>query len=159
VAKIIPNERHGEGIGYYALSITLAAAVGPFLGMFIDQHADFNMNFVLCTVLLAFSFVCSLFLNVPKPELTKEQLAGMKGFKLSNFSESKAFPNSVIAAFMGLGYASILSFISSYAIEINLVNIASFSFIFYAVSTLVTIPFAGRWFDTKGENFVMYPAF
>lgn len=159
VAKIIPNERYGEGIGYYALSITLAAAVGPFLGMFIHQHADFNMNFVLCTVLLAFSFVCSLFLNVPKAELTKEQLANMKGFKWSNFFESKAFPISIIGAFMGLGYASILSFITSYATEINLVDIASFFFIFYAVSTLISRPFAGRWFDTKGENFVMYPAF
>lgn len=159
VAKIIPNERHGEGIGYYALSITLAAAVGPFLGMFINQHADFSMNFVLCTVLLAFSFVCSLFLSVPKAELTKEQLASIKGFKLSNFFESKAFPISIIGAFMGLGYASILSFITSYAIEINVVDIASFFFIFYAVSTLVSRPFAGRWFDTKGENFVMYPAF
>src|SRR5699024_3719331 len=96
VAKIIPNERHGEGIGYHALSITLAAAVDQSLGMFIDQHADFNMHFVLCTVLLAFSFVCSLLLNVPKPELTKEQLPGMKGFKLRNFFESKAFPISVI---------------------------------------------------------------
>src|SRR5690625_5443386 len=80
----------------------------------------------------------------------------MKGFKLSNFFESKAFPISIIGAFMGLGYASILSFISSYAVEINLVDIASFFFIFYAVSTLVSRPFAGRWFDTKGENFVMY---
>src|SRR5699024_11248090 len=77
----------------------------------------------------------------------------------SNFFESKAFPLSVIDSFIGLGYASILSFISSYAIEINLVDIASFFFIFYAVSTLVSRPFAGRWFDTKGENFVMYPAF
>src|SRR5690625_2664518 len=159
VAKIIPNERYGEGIGYYALSITLAAAVGPFLGMFINQYADFSMNFVLCTILLAFSFVSSLFLNVPKAELTKEQLAGMRGFKLSNFFESKAFPISIIGAFMGLGYASILSFITSYAIEINVVDIASFFFVFYAVSTLVSRPFAGRWFDTKGENFVMYPAF
>ena len=49
VASIIPSERRGEGIGYYALSVTLAAAIGPFLGMFINQHADFNMNFILCT--------------------------------------------------------------------------------------------------------------
>lgn len=30
VAKIIPHERRGEGTGYYALSVTLAAAIGPF---------------------------------------------------------------------------------------------------------------------------------
>lgn len=38
VAKIIPNERRGEGTGYYALSVVLAAAVGPFLGMFLTDH-------------------------------------------------------------------------------------------------------------------------
>lgn len=30
VAGIIPNERRGEGTGYYALSVTLAAAVSAF---------------------------------------------------------------------------------------------------------------------------------
>ncbi len=35
---------------------------------------------------------------------------------------------------------------------------ASFLY-FYAAAILVSRPFTGRWFDTKGENFVMYPAF
>ncbi|WP_029268831.1 MFS transporter [Virgibacillus alimentarius] len=159
VASIIPKQRHGEGIGYYALSITLAAAVGPFLGMFIHQHADFSINFILCIILLGFSFICSFFLTVPKSEITKEQLEDLKGFKRSSFLEPRTIPIAIIAGFMGLGYASILSFINSYAIAIDVVDIASFFFIFYAVATLVSRPFVGRWFDTKGENFVMYPAF
>ncbi len=74
VANIIPIERRGEGIGYYALSTTLAAAIGPFLGMFINQHANFNMNFVLCTILIVFSFVTSLFLDVPKVRAFKRAI-------------------------------------------------------------------------------------
>ena len=159
VANIIPIERRGEGIGYYALSTTLAAAIGPFLGMFINQHANFNMNFVLCTILIVFSFVTSLFLDVPKGELSKEQLDKMKGFKFDNFFEAKAIPISIISAFIGLGYSGVLSFLTSYSIEIHLVDVASFFFVFYAVAILVSRPFTGRWFDTKGENFVMYPAF
>ena len=159
VASIIPIERRGEGIGYYALSTTLAAAIGPFLGMFINQHANFNMNFVLCTILIVFSFVTSLFLHVPKVEFTKEQLEKMKGFKLSNFFEPKAIPISIISAFVGLGYSGVLSFLTSYSIQIHLVEVASFFFVFYAAAILVSRPFTGRWFDTKGENFVMYPAF
>ena len=38
-------------------------------------------------------------------------------------------------------------------------DVASFFFVFYAVAILVSRPFTGRWFDTKGENYVMYPAF
>ncbi|AEO99992.1 MFS transporter [Weizmannia coagulans] len=159
VAGIIPNERRGEGTGYYALSVTLAAAVGPFVGMFLIQHASFNMVFALCLVLLALSFISALFLKVPKVELSKADLEKMKGLKISNFFESKVFPIAIISAFVGLGYSSILSFLTSYAKEMNLVDISSFFFIVYAVTVLVSRPFTGRWFDTKGENFVMYPSF
>ena len=159
VVSIIPIERRGEGIGYYALSTTVAAAIGPFLGMFINQHGNFNMNFVLCSILIIFSFVTSLFLRVPKEEFTQEQLERMKEFKLGNFFEAKAIPISIISAFIGLGYSGVLSFLTSYSIEINLVDVASFFFVFYAVAIFVSRPFTGRLFDRKGENYVMYPAF
>lgn len=159
VAKIIPNQRRGEGTGYYGLSVTLAAAIGPFLGMFLTQHASFNMNFLLCIILLGFSFIAAFFLKVPKVELTKEQLDKMKGFSIDNFFEAKAIPISIIGAFVGFGYSSILSFLTSYTKEIGLVDVGSFFFIVYAVFILVSRPFTGRWFDLKGENFVVYPSF
>ncbi|MCU9614426.1 MFS transporter [Caldibacillus lycopersici] len=158
VSSIIPNERRGEGTGYYALSVTLAAAVGPFLGMYINQHVGFEMNLILCTILLGLSFLASLFMIIPKAEFTKEQLKNMNSFKLSNFFEPKAFSISFISLFIGLGYSSILSFLTSYAQEIKLVDVASFFFIVYAIVILASRPFTGRWFDQKGENFVVYPS-
>ena len=159
VAKIIPNARRGEGTGYYALSVTLAAAIGPFLGMFLTQHSSFNMNFIICIILLAFSFIAVFFVKVPKLEFSKEQLETMKGFSIHNFFEVKAIPISILGALIAFGYSSILTFLTSYAKEINLVDVGSFFFIVYAVFILVSRPFTGRWFDQKGENFVMYPAF
>lgn len=117
------------------------------------------MVFALCLVLLALSFISALFLKMPKVVLSKADLEKMKGLKISNFFEPKVFPIAIISAFVGLGYSSILSFLTSYAKEMNLVDISSFFFIVYAVTVLVSRPFTGRWFDTKGENFVMYPSF
>ena len=158
VAKIIPNERRGEGTGYYALSLTVAASIGPFLGMFITQHATFYMNFIVCIIFLAFSFIAVFFIKIPKLKFTKEELKKKKGLSLHNFFEVKAIPISIIACIIALGYSSILTFITTYAKEINLVYVSSFFFIVYAVFVLVSRPFTGRWFDEKGENFVMYPA-
>lgn len=158
VAKFIPNERRGEGTGYYALSITVAAAIGPFLGMFITGHAALFMNFIVCIILIAFSFVAVFFIKIPKLEFTKVELESKKDFSLHNFFEAKAIPISIIAAIFGLCYSSILTFITTYAKEINLINVGSFFFIVYAVFVLVSRPFTGQWFDKKGENFVMYPA-
>lgn len=158
VSKIIPNERCGEGTGYYALSITVAASIGPFLGMFITEHATFYMNFIVCIIFLAFSFIAVFFIKIPKLEFTKEQLKSRKGLSLHNFFEVKAIPISIIACIIALCYSSILTFITTYAKEINLAYVSSFFFIVYAVFVLVSRPFTGRWFDEKGENFVMYPS-
>ncbi|MGG4038658.1 MFS transporter [Heyndrickxia ginsengihumi] len=158
VSSVIPEERRGEGTGYYALSTTLASAIGPFFGILINQHLGFKLNFVVCTVLIVISLLSSIFLMVPRTEYNKEQLNSMKGFKLSNFFEPKALPISIVSIFIGIAYSSILSFINSYAQQINLVDAASFFFIVYSIATLVSRPFTGRLFDLKGENFVVYPA-
>lgn len=158
VAAIIPNSRRGEGTGYYALSVTLAAAIGPFLGMFLTEHAGFRANFVLCLILLVISFLAAFFIKSANEDTSKEHKVKAAGFSLYHFFEAKAIPISILGFFIAFGYSSILTFLTSYAKEIHLVDTASFFFIVYSAFTLISRPYTGRWFDQKGENFVMYPA-
>lgn len=159
VADIIPQERRGEGIGYYALSTTVAAAIGPFLGMYVTAHTSFYVNFVLCLGVLLVSFLAAFLLKVPRIELTTSEVKRMKGWTWENFFESKAVPISIVCAIIAFCYSSILSFLTSYSETIQLQGVASFFFIAYAVAILVSRPFTGRWFDQIGENVVMYPTF
>ena len=53
IMDIIPNERRGEGISYFSLSITLAMAVGPFLGLYISEQGSFTIIFVACTLFVS----------------------------------------------------------------------------------------------------------
>lgn len=155
---IIPNERRGEGISYFSLSITLAMAVGPFLGLYISQQGSFTMIFVVCTLFSLISTIILLFVHIPEGDITKDQLNEMKGFKLKDFFEIKAVPISIIIAIMGFAYSGILSFITAYAKEIDLMEAASFFFLIYAIFILISRPFTGRLLDQKGDNIVMYPA-
>lgn len=159
IANLIPQERRGEGISYYAMSMTFASAFGPFFGIYLHQHASFNAILVLCVFLLAISYSATFFLRVSEAELTKEQLDNMKRFALSNFIEYKVLSIAIIGAIVGFGYSSIISFLSSYTKQINLIDAGSFFFIVYSIATLISRPVTGRWFDLKGENFVMYPSF
>lgn len=59
----------------------------------------------------------------------------------------------------GLTYSSILTFLQFFAKEIDLVSLASYFFIFYAIASLITRPIAGRLMDQKTENVVAYPSF
>ncbi|MGE7879254.1 MFS transporter [Peribacillus muralis] len=158
VAQIIPATRKGEGIGYYSMSATLATAIGPFIGLYMAQHTSFQVIFSFCLALGLISLITAFFLYVPALKVTAKA-AESKGFKLSNFIEPKALPISLITLILAFCYSSVLSFISFYAIEIDLVNTASFFFVIYAVAVLLSRPFSGPLMDRRGANFIMYPAF
>ncbi|USK74503.1 MFS transporter [Peribacillus frigoritolerans] len=158
VAQIIPATRKGEGIGYYSMSATLATAIGPFIGLYMAQHTSFQVIFSFCLALGVISLITAFFLYVPALKVTAK-VTESKGFKLSNFIEPKALPISIITLLLAFCYSSVLSFISFYAIEIDMVNTASFFFVVYAVAVLLSRPFSGPLMDRKGSNFIMYPAF
>jgi MFS family permease len=158
VAQIIPATRKGEGIGYYSMSATLATAIGPFIGLYMAQHTSFQVIFSFCLALGVISLITAFFLYVPALKVTAK-VTESKGFKLSNFIEPKALPISIITLLLAFCYSSVLSFISFYAIEIDLVNTASFFFVVYAVAVLLSRPFSGPLMDRRGSNFIMYPAF
>ncbi|MEC0272212.1 MFS transporter [Peribacillus frigoritolerans] len=158
VAQIIPPTRKGEGIGYYSMSATLATAIGPFIGLFMAQNTSFQVIFSFCLALGIISLITAFLLYVPPLKVTAK-VTESKGFKLSNFIEPKALPISIITLLLAFCYSSVLSFISFYAIKIDLVNTASFFFVVYAVAVLISRPFSGPLMDRKGSNFIMYPAF
>lgn len=156
VTNIIPKERTGEGLGYFMLSNTLGMAVGPFLSMFISRHGSFSTIFVACTIFSVLGFVSALFLFVPEIKLTKQQLEATRGFNYRSFFEPKAIPISIVCGIIAFCYSSVFSFLTAYSREINLVNTASFFFVIYAIAMLFSRPQAGRLFDRKGENPVIY---
>ncbi|TLS35396.1 MFS transporter [Pseudalkalibacillus caeni] len=157
VAQIIPKTRKGEGIGYYSMSITLATAVGPFIGLYMSQHATYQSIFSFCLGLGVISLIIAAFMNIPEVKTSTSD--DRKGLTLSSFIEPKAVPIALVTLILALGYSSVLSFINFFAIEIDLVEIASFFFIVYAVAILVSRPLTGRLMDVRGANAVMYPAF
>lgn len=159
VANIIPGARRGEGISYYAMSSTLASAFGPFLGIYLNQQVSFNAILGICILLVVICYIAAFLLKVPEAALTAAQLEDMKRFTLSNFVEFKALPISAIGTILGLCYSGIVGFIASYTREINLIEAGSFFFIVYSAAILISRPLTGRWFDLKGEGFVLYPSF
>ena len=86
---IIPNERRGEGTGYFAMSMNLAMAIGPFIGLLITQHFSFDYIFATATIFSIAALVATVFIRVPKIQQPKATKTGMK---LSDFFEKKALP-------------------------------------------------------------------
>ncbi|MGO1922243.1 MAG: MFS transporter [Jeotgalicoccus sp.] len=150
----VPEERRGEGISYFSLSMVVASAVGPFIAFLLLEQISFETMLIYVGILM---LVVVLMLPLIKiNNVTKETAVKPKKFVLI---EKNSLKMLVPIFLMGLAYSSVLSFLNTYAIEINVVTAASFFFIVYAAAVLATRPFTGRLIDRKGPNIVIYPTF
>ncbi|MDQ0204179.1 MFS transporter [Pectinatus haikarae] len=159
IASCIPEERRGEGINYYGLSTSLAAAIGPFLGMLLMLIANFNVIIITCVALIVLCVAGCFTLTVREMNLTEAERKQMKKCTLDNYVESRVMVISIIGFLMGFAYSSVLSFLAAYTREINLVDAGTFFFVVYAVIITITRPMTGVIFDRKGENYVLYPCY
>lgn len=158
IAQILPKTRKGEGIGYYSLSAILATAVGPFIGILLMKFENgfqwiFALNVMFSIVCLIIYVAVKIDVPINKSNITQEE----KGSFLSKFIEPKAVPISLIALLIGFSYSGVMSFLSFYAEEINLVSAASYFFLIYAIVIIFSRPFTGKLMDTRGANIVAYP--
>lgn len=177
VTALVPDSRKGEGVGYYMLSVTLGAAIGPFLGMFLTQNAGFPVLFVVTAVVAALGLLAAAQLKVPEVlaspaavaskarDIAREERDERAGafrvprINLRNFLERRVLPISAVCALLFFCYSSLLAFLTPFAAERGLETPASFFFVVYAIATFVTRPFTGKLFDRKGDRVVMVPAF
>ncbi len=177
VTALVPDSRKGEGVGYYMLSVTLGAAIGPFLGMFLTQNAGFHVLFIVTAVVAGLCLLAAAQLRVPEvpvpraevdekaneiAEAERTEQAG--GFRVprprvANYLETSVVPISAVCALLFFCYSSLLAFLTPFAAESGLETTASFFFVVYAIATFVTRPFTGKLFDRKGDRVVMIPAF
>lgn len=158
VSRMVPQERRGEGLGYYMLSNALSAAVGPFIGVSLLRTGSFDLHFSLCVLFSCLSLVAAMSAAVVWKGGPSH--AGVIFIRplWRNFLEPCALPISWLAFLIYIGYSSILAFLAPYAKELALADTASFFFVVYSGAMLVTRPGAGRIFDRRGPDFVMYPA-
>lgn len=77
VTALVPHSRKGEGIGYYMLSVTLGAAIGPFLGIFLANNISYDVLFIAAASVALASALCALVLR-PRETSGRSTVASAK---------------------------------------------------------------------------------
>ena len=159
VATVIPKTRRGEGINYYGLSLSLAAAIGPFLGILMLSITNFTFIVAFCVALVILCIIGAFLLKFEEPTFSAEVVEEEKGTRISDFLEPRVNSISLGSILVGLSYSGILGFMASYTREVNLVEAGTLFFVVYAIVITLTRPVLGIVFDRHGENCVMYPSY
>ena len=156
-ALVTPMNRRGEGISYFSMSTVMATAVGPFLGLMLLQYIGFSSLFIICSVIALLAVVMLPLIQVTEQEPIAPTTK-IKALALSQFIDKNALPIGFVVLVICTAYSSVLSFISFFTKENDLVQTGSFFFLAYAIIVLLSRPVTGKLLDSKGTNIVMIPS-
>lgn len=154
IAYVVPRAYHGLGISLFSMSTALALAAGPFLGIALVHGAGYeSVVWTACT----FGLVCLIvfFALGPLPPMLKKHRPMTD---LYSYIDPRVVRFSLVALVACLGYGCVQAFLTSFAEERGLSDVASIFFLVYAAAALGTRPFSGHILDHYGENVVFYPA-
>ena len=157
--NFIPEHRKGEGMGYFLVSVNLGIVLGPLIGLGLIQSISYaNISTLLSVsvwVGFAFCLMIPLMANANKVQV---ESTPKRKLGLHDFVEKKALPVSLMAMMVSFAYASIMSFISTFAESRNMLSYASLFFVVFAISMMSLRPITGKIYDRHGPSVVIYPA-
>ena len=167
-ALIVPPERRGEGIGYFSMAQALATGVGPFVAIILTGSGNYFILFLFSAVVTAGALVGAFFVTVPdarKGDATGSggaagvEPAPKRSFSVGNFIQISVLPLAIPLLLVLVCYSGVVSFLTVFAEERDLVAASSLYFVVYSLAILLTRPPVGRRVDKKGENSVIYLTF
>lgn len=157
--EFIPEQRKGEGMGYFVMSTNLGVVFGPLLALTVVQFTSFKVLFGILAVIISLGLIFCWMLKIT--ELPKREVISTEKTSLSlqNILEVKVLAVSFVALLTAFAYSGIMSFITAFSETKQLLAYTSVFFIVFAASMLLVRPWVGKIYDRKGPSEVIYPSF
>lgn len=155
VSKIVDVEVRGAGIGYYALAATLAAAVGPGIGLKVVEYAGYRRSILLAAVIALVAVAASFFQPFQEEKGAKAEALG---FRLQDLIAKEVLALAGFSCLFSLSNGLMSNFLSILGDERGILNISLY-FTVNAVVMAVTKPLSGRLTDRYGVHYIMYGAY
>nr|WP_183650841.1 MFS transporter [Prauserella isguenensis] len=154
----IPSSRRSEGTGYFALSITLSTAIGPFMSLEVVHSAGYDTLF--WSIFATHAAACLLALLISAKDEPRSQPARERTVRgvLTSMVHPAVLPIGLFMLVIGCVYSTIVTYLNSYTAEEGLERGASLFFVAYATVMFVSRFVMGRLQDRRGDNVVVYSA-
>src|SRR5690625_6253427 len=95
-------------MGYFAMSMNLAVVAGPFIGLTLVQSFSFNVFFIVLSILMIISFLCTLVVQLNEE---KRAEGATLALRLSDLFDLKENLILIICELFSIYFVHILSFL------------------------------------------------
>lgn len=145
-ADAIPRKRFAEGMGYFALTSSLAVAVAPALSIALLQSAGI---FPMIAIAAGSTFVSLLLALLQRPTAKKAAPSKKGRLKASDLFDKRALLPAGIMLLINVAFSSITTFIALHG-QARGVDAIFLYFVVYAAVTIVGRPLIGKAIDRIG---------
>jgi MFS family permease len=167
---IIPESRMSEGLGYFALSSTLAAAVAPGVALAIIGNgtvSEFQALFTIAAALSILSMIFDCFItyerkkqrsenNAPQTESPSDCKPDTPTSTFLGF-ESALYPPAAVNILLYISISAVTTYLSLYARHRNFGNVGIF-FTVTSVGLFLSRLFLGKVADKRGVDIIIVPS-
>ena len=158
-AGTLPRNRMGEGIGYFAVCMTLGMILGPLVGLSLLED---NYLYVFISSL---GFAALVFFSIAGLRRPDTEKSFRKNISTNNsisgwrrFVEPAAIPIGIIAGLTSFAFSSISTFITLYAEYLGQLSYAPYFYMSMAIIVVFSRPRVGKLFDKCGPTIIVHSA-
>jgi MFS family permease len=144
---IIPNNKRGEGFGYFGVSTTAGMALGPLIGTVVYGYGGYTAMFLAGALIGLVSMALASAIRYREFYTPKADLE----FRLKNLLETRVIMPSVNLMVIMLTYGGLISFIALYGYETGIGNPSGF-FLIYAFGIISSRFTTGKALDRHGPR-------
>ncbi len=150
VSDVLPESKMTEGIAYFGLFGTLAVAIAPSATLYMLEVSDYAMLYYMTGTVSLIALLIGLSIDTDKRR-PRKQLAASHGYKLL---EARALPPSIVVLFVSLATSTVMVFLPTYAIGMNIGHIGTI-FVVQAASLAISRFIVGPWIARTSARFVV----
>ena len=153
VAEYIPEERMGEGLGYFGLGQVLSQVCGPSVGMAVKNQFGYKTLFLIIAAITILAVVVLLFIRYEK---CPDQKAAEERKKLTfdNLIAKECIVYALIGGLFSLGNGVVNSFLVMLGDERSIINVALFFSVNAAILFMMRLGI-GKIIDRTNLTFIV----
>lgn len=149
-SDVLPPTKITEGISRFAFTISIGMAVGPYVGIQVQNHMNSKASFLTVFAITVVALICVSCCRMRYPKIER------KKFSLKDSIYKPAFPFMFNMMFLMIPYGAVIAYSSILAQEKNLTAVLPYFYIFLVAGMLLSKLSTQKMIDAGKHRILVY---
>lgn len=149
-SDVLPPGKITEGISRFAFTISIGMAVGPYVGIQVQNHMSSKASFLTVFAIAVVALICVSCCKISYPKIKR------KKFALRDFIYKPALPFMFNMMFLMIPYGAVIAYSSILAQEKGLMSVIPYFYICLVLGMLLSKLSTQRWIDAGNYHILVF---